>query len=242
MKKKLLTTVLAVVLCLGMSVTAMAAPSPVGPSKPVETPANPSPTAPSKGVNGSLDNRPVTQNVTAEGVVVKQKTLQQGDLSDAQKNILGATFTAFADIDNDNTLTAAQKNEKKAAAVQALINAALGVNYSYKSGVYAWVDVVSTPGKEIPVEVAGVNAGDKVVIAHLTADGTWENVKATRVENGKVYAVFNSFSPVLVAVTGSSATSPKTADAGMGMMVVLLAVAATLSAVVYAKRRMNYAK
>lgn len=227
MKKKLLTTVLAAVLCLGMSVTAMAAPSPsVDNSKPA-----------------SQDNRVVTSTTTAGGVSVEQKALQQSDLTGAQKNVLGVYFTAMSDIDKDADATPAQKNERKAAYVQSMIKNALGVNANFKSGVYGAYELeASQVGKEIPVAVAGVNAGDKVVIAHLKDDGTWENVPATKVENGVVYAVFNSFSPVFVAVTGSgAATSPKTADAGMGMLFVVF-VAAAAGAVVYARRRMNYAK
>ena len=57
-------------------------------------------------------------------------------MNDVQKEKLSGYFTDMAAIDNDTTLTAEQKVEKKAAAVQTMINSVLGLNYSYKSGVY----------------------------------------------------------------------------------------------------------
>ena len=40
----------------------------------------------------------------------------------------------------------------------------------------------------------------------------------------------------------AAATSPKTADAGMNMAMILVVVIAATGAVVYARRRMNYTK
>ena len=97
----------------------------------------------------------------------------------------------------------------------------------------------------IAISVAGIKAGDTVVVAHLTSAGVWENVPVTNVADGVVYAKFTSLSPVFVASvadTNAAATSPKTADAGMNMAMIIVVVIAATGAVVYARRRMNYTK
>ena len=116
MKKKLAAVVLSMVLCLGASVTTLAAGSP--------------------SANNSSTTTSQTTTTTATEVKVEQKAITQDVLNDVQKEKLGGYFTDMAAIDNDTTLTAEQKVEKKAAAVQTMINSVLGLNYSYKSGVY----------------------------------------------------------------------------------------------------------
>lgn len=176
---------------------------------------------------------------TVNGAVVTQKEVTQSDLNDVQKNILGTYFTAMQNIDQDATLSAEQKQEKKAENVQAWINSALGANYSFKKGVYGVYELkASDLSQAIPILVDGVKAGDKVVIAHLKADGTWESVAATEVTDGAVYAKFGSLSPVFVAVLGSSdsARSPKTGDMDFGIFLAIAAVAA-LGIAVSVRRR-----
>ena len=174
------------------------------------------------------------------------KAITQDALNDVQKEKLSGYFTDMAAIDNDTTLTAEQKVEKKAAAVQTMINSVLGLNYSYKSGVYGTYELTATDlSNPIAISVAGIKAGDTVVVAHLTSAGVWENVPVTNVADGVVYAKFTSLSPVFVASvadTNAAATSPKTADAGMNMAMILVVVIAATGAVVYARRRMNYTK
>ena len=119
-------------------------------------------------------------------------------------------------------------------------------NYSYKCGVNGTNELTATDlSNPIAISVAGIKAGDTVVVAHLTSAGVWENVPVTNVADGVVYAKFTSLSPVFVASvadTNAAATSPKTADAGMNMAMILVVVIAATGAVVYARRRMNYTK
>ena len=225
MKKKLAAVVLSMVLCLGASVTTLAAGSP----------------------SANNSNTTTSQTTTAATEVkVEQKAITQDALNDVQKEKLSGYFTDMTAIDNDTTLTAEQKVEKKAATVQTMINSVLGLNYSYKSGVYGTYELTATDlSNPIAISVAGIKAGDTVVVAHLTSAGVWENVPVTNVADGVVYAKFTSLSPVFVASvadTNAAATSPKTADAGMNMAMILVVVIAATGAVVYARRRMNYTK
>ena len=217
MKKKLAAVVLSMVLCLGASVTTLAAGSP--------------------SANNSSTTTSQTTTAATE-VKVEQKAITQDALNDVQKEKLSGYFTDMAAIDNDTTLTAA--------AVQTMINSVLGLNYSYKSGVYGTYELTATDlSNPIAISVAGIKAGDTVVVAHLTSAGVWENVPVTNVADGVVYAKFTSLSPVFVASvadTNAAATSPKTADAGMNMAMILVVVIAATGAVVYARRRMNYTK
>lgn len=233
MKKKLAAVVLSMVLCLGASVTAFAAESPS---------ANNSSTSTTTSQTSST----TTSTTAATEVKVEQKAITQDALNDVQKEKLSGYFTDMSAIDNDTTLTAEQKVEKKAAAVQTMINEVLGLNYSYKSGVYGTYELTATDlSNPIAISVAGIKAGDTVVVAHLTSAGVWENVPVTNVADGVVYAKFTSLSPVFVASVASTDTtvaSPKTADAGMNAAMILVVVIAATGAVVYAKRRMNYTK
>lgn len=234
MKKKLAAVVLSMVLCLGASVTTLAAGSPS---------ANNSSTTTSQTTTTTTTT---TTPTTSTEVKVEQKAITQDVLNDVQKEKLGGYFTDMTAIDNDTTLTAEQKVEKKAATVQTMINSVLGLNYSYKSGVYGTYELTATDlSNPIAISVAGIKAGDTVVVAHLTSAGVWENVPVTNVVDGVVYAKFTSLSPVFVASvadTNAAATSPKTADAGMNMAMILVVVIAATGAVVYARRRMNYTK
>ena len=230
MKKKLAAVVLSMVLCFGMSMTALAANSPSANNSSTTTTTQSSTPAPAK----------------AE-VKVEQKALTQDTVNAGQKEKLNTYFNEMSTIDSDATLTVEQKAEKKAAAVQTLINNALGLNYTYKSGVYATYELTATDlSAPIAISVAGIKAGDTVVVAHLTSEGVWENVPVTNVADGVVYAKFTSLSPVFVASVASTenaaVTSPKTADAGMNMAALLVAAVAVSGAVLYARRRMNLVK
>jgi hypothetical protein len=166
MKKKLAAVVLSMVLCLGASVTTLAAGSP--------------------SANNSSTTTSQTTTAATE-VKVEQKAITQDALNDVQKEKLSGYFTDMAAIDNDTTLTAEQKVEKKAAAVQTMINSVLGLNYSYKSGVYGTYELTATDlSNPIAISVAGIKAGDTVVVAHLTSAGVWENVPVTNVADGVV--------------------------------------------------------
>ena len=88
MKKKLAAVVLSMVLCLGASVTTLAAGSP--------------------SANNSSTTTSQTTTAATE-VKVEQKAITQDALNDVQKEKLSGYFTDMAAIDNDTTLTAEQK-------------------------------------------------------------------------------------------------------------------------------------
>ena len=182
MKKKLAAVVLSMVLCLGASVTTLAAGSPS---------ANNSSTTTSQTTTTTTTT---TTPTTSTEVKVEQKAITQDVLNDVQEEKLGGYFTDMTAIDNDTTLTAEQKVEKKAATVQTMINSVLGLNYSYKSGVYGTYELTATDlSNPIAISVAGIKAGDTVVVAHLTSAGVWENVPVTNVADGVVYAKLHLF-------------------------------------------------
>lgn len=119
----------------------------------------------------------------------------------------------------------------------------------------------------MPFSLPQVKAGDKVVILHQLADGTWEEINPISVVDGKVIAKFKSFSPIaFVTVSNTAATdnndddddddnsndaaetpapaadgsvkSPKTGDAAVPFMVVF-AIAAVAGVCVAGKKAAN---
>jgi hypothetical protein len=59
-------------------------------------------------------------------------------------------------------------------------------------------------GTPITIEVEGIEAGQKISVLHQKDDGTWEEVKVTKVETGKVTALFKSLSPVAIVKKAKS--------------------------------------
>lgn len=58
--------------------------------------------------------------------------------------------------------------------------------------------------------------GQKVTVLHMKADGTFENIKPSSVENGSVTFTLSSYSPVAVVV---DASAPRTAGAGDAVVI-----------------------
>ncbi|MEF2639224.1 MAG: hypothetical protein UIT84_04290 [Lachnospiraceae bacterium] len=92
----------------------------------------------------------------------------------------------------------------------------------------------------ITFEVAGVKAGENVLVLHKAGDA-WETITPDSVDNNSVTATFTSLSPVAILVNytsnaATSATSPKT-GADMSMVAVeVMAVAFVGLAVVAGKK------
>lgn len=68
---------------------------------------------------------------------------------------------------------------------------------------------ISAP-TSITLSVPGITAGQKVIVLHQKADGTWESVPVSKVAAGSVTATFSSLSPVAVVTAGAA---PKTGAA-----------------------------
>lgn len=72
----------------------------------------------------------------------------------------------------------------------------------------------------IPFSVKGVKAGDNIIVMHKKSDGTWEQIKPDKVEDGVVTVTFTSLSPVAFihvgsAANGNGAAATKTAAKGV---------------------------
>ena len=78
-------------------------------------------------------------------------------------------------------------------------------------------------------------AGQKVVILHKKADGTWETIKPDSVANNSVTFTLSSLSPVAIVV---DTTASKTGD--MVNVVTLMALASIAGAAVCVKRAKAY--
>ena len=70
---------------------------------------------------------------------------------------------------------------------------------------------VPAGGISITFNVDGIVAGDNVYLLHGLKDGSWETIKPSKVEDGKVTATFTSLSPVAIVKATAASTSPKTA-------------------------------
>lgn len=160
--KKLLTAVLSAVLCLGMSVTAMAA------------------TSPSTSIPSSPD-------------------VTMGAVSNAYTNANAAqreALDAYA-----GKITSAGSME---AAATELITATVGASNAVEFA--SLIDVSATDlSKPVRFAAPGISAGNAIVVLHLKADGTWENIPATA-GNGYIDGTFTSLSPVMYAKLAVDAT------------------------------------
>lgn len=106
----------------------------------------------------------------------------------------------------------------------------------------------------VTFSVAGVNAGDEIVVIHKKSDGSWEKLPGT-VGSGTVTVTFTSFSPVLfVRTSAAPATSapttsapqkdkvPNTGDANMTVFWMMIAVCSGAGMVCLYKRKKSTVK
>lgn len=87
---------------------------------------------------------------------------------------------------------------------------------------------------QITFNVSGVVAGQKIMVLHQCADGSWEKITPDAVGNGTVTATFTSLSPVAIVAYEASA---KTAD--VAPYVMIIAMISVLGAAVCAKKAFN---
>jgi hypothetical protein len=97
---------------------------------------------------------------------------------------------------------------------------------------------VLTGEATISINVPGLKSGDKVTLVHLKDDGTFEIIEGVVVEDGKV-TFTSTFSYFGFYVQSSTATSPKTGDANMILMIVISLIAVSLIAVSVKRLRIN---
>ena len=227
--KKLISFVLATVLCLGMTTAVMATPS-------VDTEG-----AGSAGVDNSTVVKPetVTGKVTAKDadgteVIITTQTWEDAGFTAEQLGV--------KDLDtSDEWLTFAEN-----------ATVATGANPE----TLTEVDDVFTTEVDVPagietieVEVAGVTTNDKVVVL-LYKNNAWKAVTATVVRDGVVAITSDDYCPVAILIDTYEApvvvpptyyppvvtpTAPKTADVAMFGMVAMAALAGTVAAARKAK-------
>lgn len=256
MKKKLLTLVLSAVLCMGMATTAFAATSPS---------VDNSNTNQSPSVDNDEDTIPVDGTTIINGVAVTLEVKYLGEAPLTEKQ-WAAIEKLFEGVEDAATYEKMEKN---------LIESTTGKKVeSVKWGKL--FDILLPEGQTIPADGiqitlsdSDVKAGMNIVMLHMKADGTWENIPVT-VEDGKITGTFTSLSPVYyfevkeaantttnnntatnnntttnnTTTTDNTTTtesSPKTEEVNMNLYITLLAIVAVCG-VVYGTRKMKYSK
>lgn len=156
-------------------------------------------------------------------------------LSDGISVSKGSVKINGADSDVVPTLTAVPEKTVESAkeAAKELVSA--------NANVLKLVDVSLPDGftfteATITFDIPGVTAGQKVTVLHQKADGTWEVISGSKVEDGKVTATFTSLSPVAFVVEG---TSDKT---GTTLPVLSLLAIVCLAGVVFCTRKVKFSK
>jgi len=191
--KKLLSIVLAVVLCLGMVSVAFAVSSP-------SSPDSPKPYIPpiSDDEDEEVDDSEVVVAVDADGnkAVVAEKTLDTKDEVYVEVKTAGTTEKFLEEIELKDEVDAIVKsNGLKAEDLK----------------VHSTIDVYVKEGTPtfpltVQMSIAGVKTTDTVVLIHKAKTG-YEVIKAKVVKDNVVEAVFNSLSPVVVLVEKAKYTS-----------------------------------
>lgn len=227
MKKRLVTLMAAMVLTLSMGMTAFAADSPI------------------------VDD---TQDFD---VIDGATTVIDGQTVDLEFDyyLLDTTEAEEAEIEKYLGETDKEALQTK---LKELVEKTAGVTYSGYD-YFDWFGIslpegVTMPqgGIDVTFDASYVHAGDYVVVLHLKADGTWENVPC-KVENGKIVCKFTSLSPVFVMVlrdakalntsattTTNAATTtkaPKTGEFAGIYVAGMFALISVAGIVVYTKRQ-----
>lgn len=212
MKKRVMAVLTAVMVLAMGSMTVLAANSPstsTTPSTPaagqtastsvadVKTPA-----AYAEVVTGAtVDGAAVTVAAVPQATVDATKTAVQNQLND---------LAALGNVLGNQTVKDAQKDSTK----------------TVKAEIVSVVDIQGTAGGTVTLKVAGVKAGDTILIMHFNeTTGAWEDIKPSKVADGELTFALSSFSPVAIvkldvatttqgtAAATTTATSPKTGEA-----------------------------
>lgn len=231
--KKVITTVMALTLALGMSVTALAAPSPS--KTEVSDSANQTKVVILPGAPADVDSAKIQEvlgKLTAKDgwSADETKTVSNTEKEAAQK----AATAVVADSANKNVTVIDSCDVKVPEDVKELVN-------------NGYIAVTLT------FDVPGVKAGDNIV-ALVFHDGKWDPMTTDVNADGSVSVKFTHFSPVafakvtekaatydgwagvpaadkakLMGLTQAGTTSPKTGDAGvLGFALVAVACGAAL--------------
>lgn len=227
MKKRLLAVVSVLVFTLGMSMTVMAAPSPVAPTPEAVAPAPaPEVIVPTIPWSPSPQAAPAPQWTPSDDVVATTGSGQGISEASLQKDVQTTTLTT--DVQGAS-LTNVGPNA--AICMVNWANSAIGSN----ANIVTMVDIQVPEGTgtaSFTLGVPSLVAGQSVTVIHLKSATEIEVLPVTAVNNGSVTFTMSSYSPVAVIV---NATAPKTADMNMTWIAVLALVSAG-GAVVLSKK------
>lgn len=185
MKKKILTAVLSMVLCLGMSTSVFAASS----------------------VTGSTQGSYATVNGQQIEVQVSE-ILSMNEVQKAKAD--NALFSKFNNVDWSAVETEEEVEAISNEVYTEFIKETIGVTVSGVEtmnirDIKAPAGVDMSAGVPITFEAPGIAAGDNVIVIHLTDAGEWENIPAVA-GDGVITGTFTSLSPVFYfEVTGVAA-------------------------------------
>ncbi len=153
---------------------------------------NPPADVPSTGATAVVDGQTLSVTVNETGA----------NATDVQKTEMDAFMQELGSMEG---LTEEEKNKKEEEAYNSLFQNKGGLNVTVK-GAHGSMDL-SLPGVTFPAEgikitftAKDVKATDRIVVLHLTADGTWEVIRDAVAGDGTITGTFTSLSPVFYAV------------------------------------------
>lgn len=205
MKKKLLTLALATVMTLSMGFTSLAA------------------TSPDTSSNSNDDS-----NTSVSAVVSESLSTGVQNLSEAAVVEFATTTTVQAGVTGAR-LEPVSKEIAEAAIGQAKTVAG---NNAFIASIVDLKVPEGTGEATFTLGCPNVWAGQKVLILHQKADGTWETITPTSVANNSVTFTLSSYSPVAIVI---DTTAPKTGD--IVLVVAGLAIACLAGAVVFGRKK-----
>lgn len=179
MKKRIITAVLSMVLCLGMSATVMAAPSP------------------GNGAAATEDGTKVEYIAEPEAVVETANEEQKKVLNALKEQLGGFDLVTTGDAEADKEVVAKKAEVYKNLFTEVTGKKVASVDVKTTGLVDLKIEGNLTKPTKISFSAPGIKMGDSVIVLHMNADGTWESIEATATADGEITGVFASLSPVL---------------------------------------------
>ena len=134
----------------------------------------------------------------------------------------GGKAVTVAPIEAEAILTSAKE------AAKAIVSSTATLLKVFELSLPDGVELDKTNGTPITIAVPGVEAGQKITVLHFDGTtGKWEEVKVTKVEDGKVTALFKSLSPVAI-VTGAKSSKTGEEASLLGFICILALAGAAL--------------
>lgn len=216
MKKRAIAVLTAVMVLTMGSITAFAATSPstvTTPTKPAEGQTAATTVAEVKTPEAYVE---AVQGATVDGAAVTVAAVPQTTVAATQTAVQNQlnNLSTLGDVLGDQTVKDAQKDTTKKVSAE----------------IVTVVDVQATTGGTVTLKVAGIKAGETILIMHFNeTTGAWENIKPSKVADGEVTFALSSFSPVAIVkvdvetvtqgtgttagtTTAATTTSPKTGE------------------------------